>query len=138
MTSRMKIVVLYSLFAATALVANLGTQALFLRSYDGYYAIAASVVLGTAVGLPIKYILDKKYIFKFTANDLLHDSRVFILYVLMALVTTAIFWVTEALFQLWFQTEPMRLLGGAIGLIIGYLVKYQLDKKYVFSQSKES
>lgn len=138
MTSRMKIVVLYSLFAATALVANLGSQAAFLRLYDGTFAIALSVFVGTAVGLPIKYVLDKKFIFNFTANDLLHDSRVFILYGLMALVTTAIFWATEALFQLWFQTEPMRLLGGAIGLIFGYLVKYQLDKKYVFSQSKES
>ena len=138
MTPRMKIVVLYSLFAATALVANLGSQAAFLRLYDGTFAIALSVFVGTAVGLPIKYVLDKKFIFNFTANDLLHDSRVFILYGLMALLTTAIFWATEALFQLWFQTEPMRLLGGAIGLIFGYLVKYQLDKKYVFSQSKES
>lgn len=138
MSARMKIALLYSVFATLALLANLGSQAAFLRLYEGEFAITISVLVGTAVGLPIKYVLDKKYIFNFTANNLFHDSRIFVLYVLMAVVTTSIFWGAEALFQLWFQNEGMRLLGGAVGLIIGYLVKYQLDKKYVFSQSKES
>ena len=26
----------------------------------------------------------------------------------------------------------MRYLGGVIGLMIGYIIKYQLDKRYVF------
>ncbi|HMU91334.1 MAG TPA: GtrA family protein, partial [Pseudomonadales bacterium] len=31
-----------------------------------------------------------------------------------------------------FATKEMRYLGGIIGLAIGYLAKYHLDKRYVF------
>ena len=31
-----------------------------------------------------------------------------------------------------FETKEMRYLGGVIGLAIGYLTKYHLDKRYVF------
>lgn len=133
MNPKLRIVFLYSLFAAIALVSNLLSQALFVRYYQGFFAIEISVVIGTAVGLPIKYVLDKKYIFVFKADNVLHDSKLFIFYAAMALLTTSIFWGTEALFQYLFQNETMRLLGGGFGLVIGYLIKYQLDKKYVFT-----
>ena len=42
----------------------------------------------------------------------------------MGLATTVIFWG--------FETKEMRYLGGIIGLAIGYLTKYHLDKRYVF------
>jgi putative flippase GtrA len=90
-------------------------------------------LLGTAVGLPVKYVLDKKFIFHFTTHNFAHDSKVFSLYVLMAIFTTLLFWGTEALFQILFNNETMRLLGGAIGLIAGYFLKYLLDKKFVFT-----
>lgn len=98
--------------------------------------IAASILAGTAVGLPIKYVLDKKYIFRFTAQNVLHDTRLFVLYSVMAVVTTAIFWGTELLFQIAFGTEALRLTGGAIGLVVGYLIKYQLDKRFVFTSAE--
>lgn len=137
MSSKFRIAFLYSLFAAIALVSNLFSQALFVRYYHGLYVIEISVVVGTAVGLPIKYVLDKKYIFLFKADNVLHDSKLFILYGAMALVTTSVFWGSEALFQYIFQNEMMRLLGGGIGLVIGYLIKYRLDKKYVFKANGE-
>lgn len=133
MTDRTRVAVLYSLFAALALVLNLLSQAIFVRFYTGDFAIIFSIIIGTAVGLPVKYVLDKKYIFKFSAENLFHDTKLFFLYGLMAVVTTAVFWGSEALFQFLFKTEQMRLIGGALGLIIGYLIKYQLDKKFVFS-----
>lgn len=136
MRARTKIAVLYTLFAAVSTVANLGTQALFTKLYEGNFSIAISIVLGTAVGLPVKYVLDKLFIFKFRADNIAHDSKLFVLYSLLAIVTTAIFWGTEVLFQVWFGTEFLRLVGGALGLIIGYTVKYQLDKKYVFRTSE--
>lgn len=136
-SSKFRIAFLYSFFAGIALVSNLFSQALFVRYYHGLFEIEISVLVGTAVGLPIKYVLDKKYIFLFKADSVLHDSKLFILYGAMALVTTSIFWGFEALFQFIFQNEMMRLLGGGIGLVIGYLIKYQLDKKYVFRENGE-
>jgi putative flippase GtrA len=50
----------------------------------------------------------------------------------MGVVTTVLFWVTEYTFDLWFETKTMRYVGAVIGLGIGYLTKYYLDKKYVF------
>ena len=50
----------------------------------------------------------------------------------MGLVTTAIFWGFEFTFDAIYQTKEMRYVGGVIGLAIGYYVKYQLDKRFVF------
>lgn len=129
-----RLVLLYSLFATIATAANLLSQALVATQFQGPFVIEVSVVIGTAVGLPIKYVLDKKYIFRFTTNSIWHDSRLFALYLVMAIVTTSIFWGMEALFQILFDDTALRLLGGGLGLAIGYVIKYHLDKRLVFIQ----
>jgi putative flippase GtrA len=118
--------------AAIATVVNIGTQDLFLRIYSGMYSVAASVLVGTAAGLLVKYILDKRFIFDFRARDIAHDSRTFALYLYMGVATTAIFWGFEFGFNQVFGTDEMRYLGGVIGLGIGYFAKYHLDKRFVF------
>jgi hypothetical protein len=50
----------------------------------------------------------------------------------MGLATIVIFWGFEFGFNHIFATKEMRYLGGVIGLAIGYLAKYHLDKRYVF------
>lgn len=80
----------------------------------------------------VKYILDKRYIFRFRARSVAHDTQTFALYTLMGLATTVIFWGFEFGFHHIFETKEMRYLGGVIGLAIGYLTKYHLDKRYVF------
>lgn len=137
MRNKTQIVILYSVFAGISTIANLGVQFVFVKFFEGPWVITVSILLGTAVGLPIKYVLDKKYIFRFTSRSVLHDTQLFILYSAMAVVTTAIFWGTELLFQLAFGTELLRLTGGAIGLVIGYFIKYQLDKRFVFSPAEK-
>ena len=128
----MRFALLYALLAAIATFTNIGAQDLVVRFYSGPFDVAGSMVVGTAVGLVIKYMLDKRYIFRFRARDVAHDSRVFALYTLMGLLTTVIFWGFEFGFHLVFETREMRYLGGVIGLAIGYLTKYHLDKRYVF------
>lgn len=128
-----RIVMLYALFAALATAANIGTQAFVIWLYEGVHAIALSVLVGTAVGLPVKYILEKHYIFRFKANDLSHDGQLFFRYGFFGIFTTLLFWGVEYLFHIMFATDGMRLLGGTIGLILGYIIKYQLDKRYVFA-----
>lgn len=127
-----RIGVLYALFAALATSANLGTQALAVWVYRDAYAIQISILAGTAVGLLIKYILDKRHIFGFQADSIRHDSKLFALYSAMGVFTTALFWGVEYTFHWLFGTDAMRYLGGAIGLALGYVIKYHLDKRYVF------
>ena len=129
----MKLAILYSLFAVIATAANIGSQEISIRLHDGAFGIPLSVLVGTGVGLVVKYVLDKRWIFGFRARDLAHDSRTFALYTVMGLVTTAIFWGFEFGFHLAFESKEMRYLGGVIGLAIGYVTKYQLDKRYVFT-----
>lgn len=128
----MSLAVVYALLAAIAMAANIGTQEVVVRFYNGPYAILVSVAFGTGVGLVVKYVLDKRFIFRFKARDLVHDGQTFVLYAFMGVFTTAIFWGAEFLFEHLFHTREMRYLGGAIGLGIGYFTKYQLDKHFVF------
>lgn len=128
----MKLAIVYALLAAIATVFNIGSQEVVVRLYHGAYAVTLSILVGTAVGLLVKYVLDKRFIFRFKAQSAAHDVKTFALYVAMGLFTTVIFWGTEFGFALLFQTKELRYLGGVIGLAIGYLVKYKLDKHFVF------
>ena len=55
----------------------------------------------------------------------------------MGVFTSAIFWGTEYAFHLIFAGDFMRYVGGVLGLTIGYYVKYQLDKRFVFIDRSE-
>ena len=129
-----KLALNYAIFALIATAANIGAQDFIIRIYSGAFDILASVVVGTGVGLVVKYILDKRYIFRFRARSVAHDTQTFALYTVMGLATTVIFWGFEFGFHHIFETKAMRYLGGVIGLAIGYLTKYHLDKRFVFKQ----
>lgn len=132
MNSSARLAALYGLFAVIATLANLGAQMLAIRLYGGAWAIELSMLAGTLVGLAVKYVLDKRHIFRFTSRDLAHDGRLFVLYSLMGILTTLLFWGTEYAFHWLYATDAMRYLGGAIGLVLGYAIKYRLDKRFVF------
>jgi putative flippase GtrA len=123
----------YAAFAVVATIANLATQRLVLQFGDtgGYFA--AAVGAGTIVGLVIKYILDKRWIFYDLETGVKNHGRKFSLYTAMGLITTAIFWGTETAFWLIWQTDMMRELGAILGLSVGYVVKYNLDRRFVFT-----
>lgn len=120
----------YLIFAVIATIANLGVQRLVLTGGDGWFVWA--VLAGTAVGLVVKYLLDKRWIFFDTSTGTAAHARKFTLYTVMGVLTTAIFWGMETAFWLIYSTDTMRELGAIIGLTIGYVVKYWLDRKYVF------
>ncbi|MDD2770302.1 MAG: GtrA family protein [Methylococcus sp.] len=132
----MKTALWYTFFALIATAANIGSQDIFTRFYQGIYNVTVSVFVGTAVGLIVKYLLDKKYIFRFQAKGLAHDTRTFVLYTLMGLVTTGVFWGFEFGFDYAFQTKTLRYTGGIIGLALGYWMKYHMDKRFVFRQRR--
>lgn len=132
MKNAARIVVLYAVFAAIATMANIGCQALVIWLYTGPRPVLMSILVGTAAGLPIKYVLEKRHIFSFHADSLTHDGRMFILYSAMGVITTALFWGVEYEFHIIFGTDAMRYVGGTIGLSLGYVIKYHLDKRFVF------
>jgi putative flippase GtrA len=130
--SATKIAVLYSLFAGLSTVVNIGSQMLSMLIYSGAYAVEISIFMGTLAGLSLRYFLEKRYIFSFESKNIKHDGQPFILYSFMGVFTTAIFWGTEYAFHLIFTTDVMLYIGGVLGLTIGYYIKYQLDKRFVF------
>ena len=133
--TRATIVTRYTAFAILATIANLGTQRLVLAVVKGPLGFALAVVIGTAVGLVLKYTLDKRWIFGDRSTGIANHGRKFTLYTLMGIVTTAIFWGTETAFWLLWHTDVARETGAVLGLAVGYVIKYRLDRRFVFNDS---
>ena len=51
-------------------------------------------------------------------------------------IRPAIFWTSETAFWLVWQTDLMPKLGAILGLSLGYVVKYNLDRRFVFVNSR--
>lgn len=129
----MRLLISYVLFAVIASIANILLQEIFLRYWMGSFAISLSILFGTGIGLIIKYILDKKYIFNYQTTSVSKNGKIFFIYALMGIFTTGIFWLFEFGFDYMFNDKYLRYLGAAIGLALGYFIKYQLDKHFVFN-----
>jgi len=121
----------YSLFAILATCSNLFSQRLVLGLGNSDVIFIIALLVGTFVGLFLKYILDKRWIFKDTSTGI--QGKKFSLYTAMGIVTTLIFWGVETTFWLIWQSNAMRELGAVIGLSIGYTIKYGLDRRFVFT-----
>lgn len=122
----------YALFALISTVVNIAFQYLSFSVYDGYLSLYVAMIAGTLAGLVLKYILDKKYIFFHTPKSKKDDGKKFFLYSLMGVFTTFIFWGFEIGFDYMFDSQNAKYIGALIGLGIGYVIKYFLDKKFVF------
>jgi predicted membrane protein len=125
----------YALFALLAIGANICLQDLISRLYGGPFELYVCMASGTLGGLVVKYFLDRKYIFYYQTSGLSEEGEKFFLYTLMGVFTTLIFWGSEASFDWMFRTRFMRYLGAVIGLTMGYWIKYQLDKRFVFKRT---
>lgn len=126
----------YAAFALLATVANLAAQRLVLAGGGTPSWFIAAIGIGTIVGLVVKYALDKRWIFDDRSTGVKAHGKKFSLYTAMGLITTGIFWGTETAFWLVWQTDLMRELGAVLGLSVGYVVKYNLDRRFVFAGAK--
>ena len=136
--SRASLVLRYAGFAVIATLANLGAQRLVLLLGDTKAYFAVAVFVGTALGLAVKYALDKRWIFADPSTGLRAHGCKFSLYSAMGLVTTAIFWASETAFWMIGQTHTAREIGAVLGLAVGYVVKYQLDRRFVFATAESA
>ena len=123
----------YAAFAVLATIANLAAQRAVLWWDASSLGFVLALLTGTAVGLVLKYLLDKRWIFHDRSDGLAAHGRRFTLYTVMGIATTLIFWGSETAFWVIWQTEAMRETGAVLGLAVGYVVKYRLDRRFVFS-----
>ena len=133
MVSTARLVLRYGSFAVLATLVNLGVQRLVLLVGESGPVFAVAVFAGTLAGLVVKYLLDKRWIFDDRSTGVATHGRKFTLYTLMGVVTTAIFWGTETAFWVIWHTDLARETGAVLGLAVGYVVKYQLDRRFVFA-----
>ena len=127
----------YLIFALFSIAINLFFQYISFLIYGGALSLYLALFIGTFAGLFVKYILDKKYIFHHKPKNKKDDGKKFVLYSFMGVFTTVIFWGFEIGFDKIFEYKEAKYLGGFLGLIIGYIVKYFLDKRFVFRESYE-
>lgn len=128
----MNMAIRYIYFAVISTLVNLLFQYISFYFYNGILSLYVAMFFGTLSGLILKYILDKKYIFYHKPKNKKDDSKKFLLYSLMGVFTTFIFWGFEIGFNILFESKIAKYIGAIIGLSIGYVVKYFLDKKFVF------
>ena len=127
----------YTIFAVISTLVNLLFQYMSFLVYSDFASLYVAMFVGTLAGLVAKYILDKKFIFYHTPVDKKDDARKFVLYSFMGVFTTIIFWGTEIAFNALSDDPNAKYVGAVIGLSIGYVIKYFLDKKYVFIHKEE-
>jgi putative flippase GtrA len=132
MKDSMRLAALYALFVGVSYAMNIMTQEAVCLVYLGRGQLELAMLTGTAVGVVVKYLLDKRYIFRAQTKSAAHDARLFILYTSMSVLTTLVFWGCEYGADFVFQTKSARYTGATLGFGIGSILKYQLDKRFVF------
>jgi len=126
----------YGAFAVVATAMNLGGQRVCSYFYRGPYSLPLAMAAGTIIGLVVKYGLDKRWIFRDVDTGFENHSRKFSLYALTGVGTTALFWATEFAFNAMTPDGRFRYEGAALGLGIGYVTKYFMDRHFVFGQRR--
>ncbi len=134
MLSTSTLVLRYSAFAALATTVNILTQAACALLYTGRYELYVAILAGTCTGLVTKYMLDYHWIFQSQAVTLCTYTIKFTFYSLTGVFTTCIFWGTELAFAAAGDAHWLRYLGAVLGLSVGYVLKYHLDKYFVFRE----
>lgn len=125
------LVLRYVLFAILSMAANLAVQAGVFRLLPTGGLLPA-MAAGTIAGFVLKYGLDKFWIFADPVEGHGRELRKVALYGLFSVVTTCIFWAFEAVAWLVWGTEAAKYAGAVLGLCVGYVVKYGLDRRFTF------
>jgi putative flippase GtrA len=132
----MRLAAVYAAFAVVSIAVNLLTQGFVTVLDPTPWSFWTALFAGTGAGLVVKYLLDKQYIFR--AHHITRPAelgRNFLRYASTGLATTAVFWGIQVAFHLGFPSWPdAKYAGGAIGLTLGFVWKYHLDRRYVFAK----
>jgi putative flippase GtrA len=127
----------YAVFAAIATGINIAVQRGVAFFFQGPFSIYISLFCGTVAGLVVKYLLDKRFIFYYRAVSPGDEAVKVFLYLMMSGFATAVFWAVEISFDALFEFTAARYVGAAVGLTLGYSLKYELDRRFVFISKKD-
>jgi hypothetical protein len=130
----LSITVKYALFAGLATGINIAVQRGGGQIVRGPLSLYILILSGTTAGLIVKYLLDKRFIFHYQPPSRREEAIKVLLYLMMSAFATAVFWAVELSFDALFDFTAARYLGAAVGLTLGYSMKYELDKRFVFNQ----
>jgi len=107
-------------------------------SQDITVVFLLQMFFGIIAGFLVKFILDKFIVFKEKYKGFIHTFMQFFIYGALALITTFIFLAFEISFKIIFDFYNSEIIGGFIGLVIGYTVKFFLDKLFVFKSGNNN
>jgi putative flippase GtrA len=133
---QLPITVKYALSAASATGINIAVQKAVGSIIGGRFSLYIAILCGAAAGLIVKYFLDKRYIFYYRPPSRSDEALKVILYLMMSGFATAVFWAVEVSFQALLDFAAARYVGAVIGLVLGYSLKYELDKRFVFTPNR--
>jgi putative flippase GtrA len=123
----------YVVFAGIATLVNLATQEAVVRVAP-LSPLALSILMGTATGFVLKYLLDKKWVFDDGYSGHRRELQKITLYGVFSVFTTLVFWSFEVAFWVIWRTDFAKYTGAVIGLAIGYAAKFVLDRAFVFKE----
>jgi len=123
----------YVVFAGIATLVNLATQEAVVRVAP-LSPLALSILMGTATGFILKYLLDKKWVFDDGYSGHRRELQKITLYGVFSVFTTLVFWSFEVAFWVIWRTDFAKYTGAVIGLAIGYAAKFVLDRAFVFKE----
>jgi putative flippase GtrA len=123
----------YIAFAVLATLANLATQELVFRLAP-VAPLTLSIVAGTAAGFVLKYVLDKRWVFDDAYDGHREELQKITLYGAFSVLTTLVFWSFEVSFWMIWQTDFAKYAGAVLGLAVGYIAKFVLDRAFVFKE----
>jgi len=121
----------YFCVASSSIVLNILIQFLSVQIYRGIFFIELSIIIATLLTMPTRYFIEKNYVFYGLQKS--SDSLSFSMYTFSAIVSTIIFWSIEYSFHLIYYSDLLRYLGGILGLSIGFIIKFFIDKLYIFN-----
>lgn len=125
----------YVIFAILATIANLGTQEIVIRTVP-VAPLTVSIIMGTAAGFILKYLLDKKWVFDDGYSGHRQELQKITLYGVFSVFTTLVFWGFEVAFWVIWRTDFAKYTGAVLGLAIGYVAKFVLDRTFVFKERR--
>ncbi|MEM7710344.1 MAG: GtrA family protein [Pseudomonadota bacterium] len=124
----------YVLAAVVSILANLLTQEATSQALP-LQPLMVAIVAGTLVGFGVKHVCDKLWTFREAYTTPLGEVRRVTVSGLFSVLTTLVFWGFELGFYAIWQTDTAKYLGAVLGLTIGYVIKYALDRRHVFQES---
>ncbi|SLN65184.1 GtrA-like protein [Roseivivax jejudonensis] len=124
----------YAAAAAICVATNLAAQEAVVQAAPGA-PLMVSIVIGTGVGFLVKHVIDKTWTFREPYITPAAEARRITLSGLFSVLTTVIFWGFELGFYVIWGTDAAKYTGAVLGLGIGYVVKYMLDRRMVFREA---